>query len=48
MKKKDPTPHINVDYFEDLTGDISSKGQETTDEIGMRIKSMRKEKGQSL
>lgn len=42
-------PHINVDYFEDLTGDISDSaeicGQE---DIGQRIKSIRREKGLSL
>ena len=42
-------PHINVDYFEDLTGEISVSpeicGQE---DIGQRIKSIRKEKGISL
>jgi len=45
MKTK---PHINVDYFEDLTGDISESGQDGIDEIGPRLKSLRKEKGLSL
>jgi transcriptional regulator with XRE-family HTH domain len=48
MEIKDQTPHINVDYFEDLTGDISDSGQDTVDEIGKRIKSLREEKGLSL
>jgi transcriptional regulator with XRE-family HTH domain len=48
MKKKTDIPHINVDYFEDLTGDISAQGQEPLDEIGRRIKSLRREKGLSL
>lgn len=48
MEKKDKIPHINVDYFEDLTGDI--KGGETgdVDEVGKRIKQLRKERGISL
>ena len=49
MEPKDQTPHINVDYFEDLTGDIyepSQKGLEG--EIGDRIKSLREQKGLSV
>lgn len=49
MEPKDQTPHINVDYFEDLTGDIhepSQKGMEG--EIGDRIRSLREEKGLSV
>jgi transcriptional regulator with XRE-family HTH domain len=41
-------PHINVDYFENLTGDISRTGPEGMDEIGKRIKSLREQKGMSL
>ena len=48
MKKKDDIPHINVDYFEGLTGDITDQDQESTDEIGRRLKSLRREKGLSL
>jgi quercetin dioxygenase-like cupin family protein/DNA-binding XRE family transcriptional regulator len=47
MEKKD-TPHINVDYFEDLTGDITGGGTPEIDEIGKRIKTLREEKGVSL
>lgn len=41
-------PHINVDYFEDLTGDISSPASSHIEEIGVRINTIRKEKGISL
>ncbi len=48
MEIKDQTPHINVDYFEDLTGDIPIPQQETVEEIGERIKKIREDKGLSL
>ena len=48
MKSKDETPHINVDFFEDLTGDITRSGKRAEEEIGRRIKMMRQEKGLSL
>jgi transcriptional regulator with XRE-family HTH domain len=41
-------PHINVDYFEDLTGDISAPALLSIEEIGVRIKTIREEKGISL
>jgi len=41
-------PHINVDYFEDLTGDISAPASPGVEEIGVRIKTIREEKGISL
>lgn len=48
----DQTPHINVDFFEDLTGEISSPAGDNAgnniDEIGKRIKDIRKQKGLSL
>jgi len=48
MEKKDRPPHINVDYFEDLTGDLGSQGSDQVDEIGRRLKALRREKGLSL
>ena len=48
MEKRDQTPHISVDFFEDLTGDISTETQTGAEEIGRRIRSLRKEKGLSL
>jgi len=41
-------PHINVDYFEDLTGDIFAPASRGIEEIGIRIKTIREEKGISL
>ena len=41
-------PHINVDYFEDLTGDITAPASLSVEEIGARIKTIREEKGISL
>ncbi len=48
MDEKQPKPHINVDYFEDLTGDIGPQPSAVTDDIGNRICSLRKNKGLSL
>jgi len=41
-------PHINVDYFEDLTGDIETPDRAGVEEIGARVKSIREQKGLSL
>jgi transcriptional regulator with XRE-family HTH domain len=48
MEKKNQKPHINVDFFEDLTGDIATSAQTAVEAIGDRIKVLRKEKGLSL
>lgn len=48
MGTKKETPHINVDYFEDLTGDIAADEGIGVDEIGARIRTIREEKGVSL
>ena len=48
MDLKNEKPHINVDFFEDLTGDIVRSGKGVEEEIGPRIKTMREEKGLSL
>ncbi len=48
MKNKNQTPHINVDYFEDLTGAIQKPEIEISEGIGNRIKRIRKEKGLSI
>jgi len=48
MESKDKKPHINVDYFEDLTGDISESKQRGEQEIGERIRELREEKGLSV
>lgn len=44
---KPPMP-FNVDYFEDLTGDIHTRSEPVCDQIGDRIKRIRKEKGLSI
>jgi transcriptional regulator with XRE-family HTH domain len=48
METKKKPPHINVDFFEDLTGDISETPREGVEEIGKRIRILREEKGISL
>jgi len=48
MDTKDQKPHINVDYFEDLTGDIAQSAKDPVEEIGTRIKAIREAKGLSL
>ena len=46
--KKHTPPHINVDFFEDLTGDICQTPGKGVEEIGKRIKALREHKGLSL
>ncbi len=48
MEKQDKTPHINVDYFEDLTGNIDNGDSSDVDEVGTRIRQLREERGISL
>lgn len=48
MEKKEKTPHINVDFFEDLTGSISKISGKTVEGIGERVKRIREEKGLTL
>ena len=48
MKHKNEKPHINVDFFEDLTGDISKEKPGRTEGIGRRVRKLREEKGLSL
>ncbi len=48
METKKKPPHINVDFFEDLTGDISEAPRDGVEEIGKRIRILREEKGISL
>ena len=48
MEKNDQKPHINVDFFEDLTGDISKSKRTDVDEIGLSIQKLREEKNLSL
>jgi len=48
MKPKDEKPHINVDFFEDLTGNILREKPGRTEGIGGRVRKLREEKGLSL
>lgn len=48
MDTRKKPPHINVDYFEDLTGDIAKQGPSDIEEIGKRIGTLRKTRGLSL
>ncbi len=45
MKKSQPKPYINADYFEDLTGDINKGPQPEAEAIGKRIRRIRESKG---
>ena len=48
MEHKDSKPPINVDYFEDLTGEISKTDETQVESVGERLNVLRKEKGISL
>lgn len=48
MEPTNQKPHINVDYFEDLTGDIADGPSSSVPEIGKRIKTLREERGLAL
>lgn len=48
MPSNENTPHINVDYFAELTGDIAPEGPDSPDAIGQRIRALREERGYSL
>ena len=48
MEKNRSKPHINVDFFEDLTGDIVASEDEGVEALGQKIKALRENKGMSL
>ena len=48
MDPNNQKPHINVDFFEDLTGDISKTTPKGVKGIGDRIRTIREEKGLTL
>lgn len=48
MEKNKKTPHINVDFFEDLTGNILKSPGKGVEAIGERVKRLREEKGLTL
>ena len=48
MEKKVPHPHEHVDFFKDLTVEITGDTPKAVEEIGSRIRTLRQEKGLSL
>jgi len=48
MEEKNQKPLFNVDFFENLTGDIPAEPEKGVDDIGQRIRKIRKEKKLSL
>ena len=48
MEEKSQKPYINVDFFENLTGEIEEPRQKDSEEIGLRIKTLREKKSLSL
>ncbi len=48
MGEKDKIPHTNLDYFKDLTGDIKNSDKSDVEEVGMRIRKLRKDKSLSI
>ncbi|MEJ2038778.1 MAG: XRE family transcriptional regulator [Desulfosarcinaceae bacterium] len=48
MAAEKTTPPINVDYFEDLTGDIATSAEKATAPVGDRIRRLRENKGLSI
>ncbi len=48
MENDNQKPHINVDYFEGLTGEVQASESTDIDSIGIRVKKLREEKGLSL
>ncbi len=48
MGKDEKISHTNLDYFEDLTGDIKESKKSEVDEVGNRIRQLREERGISI
>jgi transcriptional regulator with XRE-family HTH domain len=48
METENKKPHINVDYFEDLTGEIAASPKQDIEALGSRIQSIRQQKSISL
>jgi len=48
MEKNSEKPHINVDFFEDLTGDIEARDDEGVEALGQKIRALREDKGMTL
>ncbi|MDM8542263.1 cupin domain-containing protein [Desulfococcaceae bacterium HSG9] len=48
MNSQETKPHINVDFFEDLTGDIETPANTDIEDVGNRIRLLREKKGMSV
>ena len=48
MKKDIRNPLADIDFFEDLTGEIPDEPRKGTDDIGQRIRAIREEQGLPL
>jgi transcriptional regulator with XRE-family HTH domain len=48
MEEKSRKPFLDIDFFENLTGDIPAKASKGVEDVGQRIRKIREEKGLSL
>jgi len=48
MEEKSRKPFLDIDFFENLTGDIPAKAPKGLEDIGQRIRKIREEKGVAL
>jgi len=48
MEEKSRKPFLDIDFFENLTGDIPAKPPKGVEDIGQRIRKIREEKGVAL
>ncbi|CAB5090150.1 hypothetical protein D3OALGA1CA_855 [Olavius algarvensis associated proteobacterium Delta 3] len=48
MAEETKKPYMNVDFFEDLTGDIETPKAAGVEDVGVRVRRLREEKGISL
>lgn len=48
MEEKNRKPFMDIDFFEDLTGEIPAEPQRGVEDIGQRIRKIREEKGLPL
>ncbi len=48
MIPEDKQPYDNVDFFEDLTGEINNQEEKNVEEVGRRIQELREQKGVSI
>ena len=48
MEEKSRKPFLDIDFFENLTGDIPAKASKGVEDVGQRIRKIREEKGVAL